>query len=583
MSENEATIEAPEEAPVEAAPEPIEEPEAPAEPTVTASLGPIKTLDLTDEHLLSVDSEKRILGLRVIRYNEVVEHPMYGRMLFLPGAFGKPNPAQVRLRMDHEDPPTGLGMVFRDEADAPYMDFRVSKTPRGDEQLTLARDGVSRGTSPGFSDVPGKPQQKLVDGKVTTVYGPASAVLAEVSTTWTPTFPGDGVVYVLHSQEKGSGQMAEQPTEAAVVAAAPIDYEKMAEAITKASAKGASEEKVDTLLAKFDQMIELQRANFSVPKGGTAKPKFKDWFGVTLRKLAGDHIPESELKALALDDIVTSDNPGLVPDAFTPDFDDVIDRDRPFLSSTREVRPPATGNAMTLPIITQRAVAGTQYGGEKTEVTVTGPRVGTGTFTAKSILAGADVSIQMILRADRSFLDTLDEEFAEAYALDEEIKAIAALLTGYTDSAGNSHTVQNGGTMDPEDPNFGTAFKNSVLACRRRPTHLWLSVDGMAAFIDAKNPAANGPLYAGIAAAITAGGGAGGTVSGLTPVYVPALDTSGVDVIIGPSRGFVWAEDPRIRLQADNPGLAGRDIVLAGTLFPAPRYADAFTTYTVAS
>ncbi len=55
----------------------------------------LKTLDLPDEHVLSVDTDRRILGLRVIRYNEVVDHPHYGRMLFLPGAFVPPTPGNI--------------------------------------------------------------------------------------------------------------------------------------------------------------------------------------------------------------------------------------------------------------------------------------------------------------------------------------------------------------------------------------------------------------------------------------------------------------------------------------------------------
>lgn len=568
-----------------------------------AELGPVKTFDLPDEHVLKVDAQKRILGLRVIRYNEVVDHPYYGRLLFRPGVFGTVDPSQIRLRMDHDDPPTGIGIAFRDEADAPYMDFRVSKTQRGDEQLTLALDGVSRGTSPGFRDVLGKPQQKLIDGQLTTVYGPGSAVLAEVSTTWSPTFEGDGVMYVLNRDEsgrpaeKGDGPMAE-PQEAPAVGA--IDYAPLAQMTAdaidkvlsehrKATETAQTDSKIQLLLSKHDELIELQRAQFAVPQATEQKKaKLHHWVEYTLRRMAGDTFGPSELKELALDDVVTTEQPGAVPSVFTADYDDLINSDRPFLNSTRQIAPPRTGTSMTLPIVTTRAVAGTQAGSaEKGVLTTTVTKVGTGTFAYQSVFGGADISIQMINRAEPSFFDVLTGDMAMAYALDAENKAIDALLAGYTDSASVAHAPQDGGTLDPEDLNLGQAWLNSILAYRRAPDTIWLSAAAVAAFIDAKVQSASGPtgqpLYSQLAAAFTAGSGTGGVLSGLRPIYVPALDDEDVDVIVGPSRGFVWAEDPARRLTADVPEKAGRDIVLAGGIFPAPRFADAFTTYVLAS
>lgn len=372
-----------------------------------------------------------------------------------------------------------------------------------------------------------------------------------------------------------------------------IDYAALTRAIVDgvASAQqgrnelGQFNSKVDVMLAKFEELSELQRAQFSIPKADGPKAKLTDWVGVTLRRMAGEIISPTELHELALDDVVISEQPGLVPAVFTGDYDDLINRDRPFLGSTREIAPPRTGTTMTLPVITVRATPGSQAGNaEKGALTTNATKVGTGTFTYQSIFGGADISIQFINRADPSFFDLLTGDMAMAYALDADSKAITKLLAGYTDSGSVVHEPTDGGVLDPEDPNFGEAWKNAILSTYRRgPDTIWLSANAVAAFIDAKAPMTNAPLYSNLAASFTAGSGVGGVLSGLRPIYVPALDTSAVDAIVGPSRGFVWAEDPAKTLQADVPSVAGRDIALVGGLFAAPRYADAFTTYTVAS
>lgn len=361
-----------------------------------------------------------------------------------------------------------------------------------------------------------------------------------------------------------------ETTEAPVVGA-NIDTRPVIEAVRHELA--GREDKVDKLLGLFEQWRDESRAQFAVPAAAEARrePKLHHWVEMSLRMMRGQAISPTTLHELALDDIITSENPGAVPDRLVGSFDELIANDRPFLSSTLKIEPPETGTSMLLPVITQHAVAGTQYGGEKTDLTTTGTRVGTGTFAYQAVFGGADIAIQLLNRSGRSFFDLLTGDIAMAYALDEEEKAIAALLAGYTDSATVTHTPVNGGTMDPTDPQFGDAWKTSISVYKRAPTHIWMSADAVAAFIDAKNPAANAPLYSNLAASFTAGGGPGGRLSGMTPVYVPALDTAGVDVIIGPARGFVWAEDPAKNLQVDVPSKAGRDIALVGGIFPAPR------------
>jgi phage head maturation protease len=549
------------------------------------------TLDLSDPDItLSVD--QRRLGIRIVPYDTVATHPRYGALMFRKGAFGDVIPSDVRLRMDHADPPTGAGRKFW-EADGAWMEFQLSKTSRADDQLALARDGVSAGASVGYEVDLSKLSIERIDGQAVTVFGPDSARLAEVSTTWQPTFADAGVKYVLSRDsapegEKGNGPVAESQ-EAPVVGAidtAPI-IEAVRHELAERDARG--DNKIDIMLSAFEEWREKARADFAIPHSDPVrKPKLYDWMEQSLRLMRGQPVSPSLLQTLALDDVITTDNPGLVPDVFTADYDDLINQDRPFLRTTREVTAPTTGNSMTLPIITQRAVAGTQASGEKTDVSSTATQVGTGTFPYQSIFGGADISIQMILRADASFFDLLTGDLGMAYALDADTKALTALLQGYTDSASNQHIPADGGVLDPEDLKVGDAWQTSIEVYKRAPDTIWLNAAAVAAFIDAKAPLTNAPLYSNLAAAFTAGGGPGGTLSGLRPVYVPAMDSlsvSGeqVDVIIGPSRGFVWAEDPARRLTVDVASKAGRDVALVGGLFPAPRFADAFTVYTIAA
>jgi HK97 family phage major capsid protein len=546
-------------------------------------------LDLPAEAVSKLSRTKRILGLRIAPYG-VVADSRYGPLMFERGAFGDVDPREVRLRMDHADPPTGTGRSFVDKPDAAYMDFAVSRTQRGDEQLELAADGTSTGASIGFHEV-GKVRVEQIDGRRVLVFPPDTVRLDEVSTTWQPTFKDAGVIYVMSKQ--GDTTVAE--TEAPVIKDVKDEADRALPALVDRILSASDDRnremagKMEAVLSQLgswqERFEELARSQFTMPAGESRpRPKLHHWVEVTLRNMAGQRISPHELKTLALDDVITTEQPGLVPSVFTADYDDLINADRPFLSSTRNVVPPRTGNSMTLPIITTRAVAGTQAGGaEKGALTTTATKVGTGTFNYASVFGGADISVQMLNRAEASFFDLLTGDIAMAYALDCEVKAIDALLAGYTDSASAAHAPATGGALDPEAFSPGAAWETSIAVYKRAPDTIWMSAAAVSAFIDAKEDGTNRPLYSDLAAAFTAGGGPGGSLSGLRPVYVPALDPEDVDVIIGPSRGFVWAEDPARTLQADNPAQAGRDIVLAGGIFPAPRFADAFTVYTLSS
>ncbi len=556
--------------------QPIETPET--DPEHIELSGELKTLTLQElgGEVITLSLDKRIIGLKVMPYDVIAEHPMYGKLLFKPGAFGEVNPADIRLRMDHADPPTGLGRSFADKPDGAFLEFKVSKTTRGDDQLQLAKDGVSSGVSVGFHDVLGEtgPQLQKLNGDWVTVYGPGSAHLEEASTTWRPTFSDTGITHMLERGQQG-GAAAERVNH----------VESQRELITADEGKALSGD-VQKMLGYFEEWREQMRKPGNVPgQPQIIKPKLYQWARVALQLMRGQAVSESTLKQLALDDVVTSDNPGLVPDVLVADFNDLIDPGRPFINSLRQIAPPDTGMSLIVPAIQTRASTGTQSA-EKADITGTvAPKVGTITFPYSQVFGGADIAIQLLNRGDASFFDLLTQLLAEAYSLDAEGKAIDALLdpAGTPSWTANQLPPQDGGTLDPEDPHFGLAWENSITTYRRAPDSIWMDAAAVAAFIDAKAPVTNAPLYSNLAANFTAAQGAGGLLSGMTPYYVPALDDADVDVIVGPSRSYVYAEDPARTLQVDVPSKAGRDIALVGGFFFGPRAPEAFTTYTIES
>lgn len=153
---------------------------------------------------------------------------------------------------------------------------------------------------------------------------------------------------------------------------------------------------------------------------------------------------------------------------------------------------------------------------------------------------------------------------AEAYGESADLEAVNALLAG--------GGVNDGGIFDPASFEIGPAVIDSQAAARRLPDRLWLSTAAMEAIINAKAPGSNVPIYP---------RGILGTISGLRPVYVPALDDTEADALVGPSSGCRWAEDGTYTLQAVRPAQAGQDIGLAGIVWLAPIEGGAFTRYSL--
>jgi HK97 family phage major capsid protein len=362
--------------------------------------------------------------------------------------------------------------------------------------------------------------------------------------------------------------------EPAVIVAAPDETQNRVDsALARIDTSLASFS--DTFIERLSKLEEQSRASFTLPGTSTPKPKVGagEWMDVALRILSGERIPDSQFRTVQ--DLISSDNAGLVPNAYSDELIGVIDPSRPFMASTRRLATPTSGMSLVVPVINQRPTVAEQTQ-EKQELSSQITKIGTKTFEMVTKGGVGDISLQLLKRADRSFLDLYLQLLAEAYAIEADTEAVRALL----DAVGG---VGAGTALDPEDLKLGDAYATSFDAIRRPPDTIWLSTEAIAAFIDAKASTTNQPLYPGLTASATAGGGIRGNISGLNAVHVPSLDAHGAFGIVGPANGFAWAEDGTYTLQVDVPAKAGRDVALVGMLWFAPWYPAAFTVYNVAS
>ena len=431
-------------------------------------------------------------------------------------------------------------------------------------------DKIISGVSAEFAEVPGGTSIEKQNGRRVRIHNRARLVGA--TPTHRPAYGDQATVLSVrsHEEEAQMGVETVEPTQGA-------DTTLILAAIESVNARAAAQE---GLAAKFLERIEAveeaRRGDIVIP-GASEDPKPKmdkgEWIKLATRLMTGDRIPEAQMRTL--DDVITTDNVGVVPPAYLTELIGVIDPSRPFLSTTRRLPTPSSGTKLIVPVINQRPEVAVQSS-EKAEVASTKSIIGTTEFDMVSIAGAGDLSIQLIKRSSPEFLSLWVELLAEQYARVSEDEAVTALL----DAMGG---IGNASPMNPANLVLGDAYVAAFDAIRRGPDTIWLSTQAVGEFIDAKATTTNQPLYSNINLDATVAGGVSGSISGLRAVHVPILDAHGAYAIVGPSSGFAWAEDGTYTLQVDNAAHAGRDVALIGMLWPAPWYPDAFTAYNVAS
>jgi hypothetical protein len=537
------------------------------------------------------DAAKREIDVRLLPWDTTID-TVVGPEEFRRGAFAdtpqdglylmEPEHAGVQIAIGQDGNatprrvPVGRSIAVREEDDGAHATFRVARTAKGDESLALAADRILTGVSVEFQEVAGGTTFVVKNGRRVRQHNRVSARGAVL--THRPAYGEQAAVLAVRSQEvppvTEQIEAAPETRSAAIVqTSVPMVTVDMFREGMHTLAEQFNKPMAD-LVARLGQMQEQTRADFSIPGIASDKPapKSGEWFKLAVRLMTGDRVSDLETRELA--DIITTDNIGVVPPNYSSEIVGFIDPARPFLQTTRRIDEGDSGMGLILPRIVTRPTVDVQST-QKTEVDSTATAIDTVTFNPTTIAGAGDISIQLLKRSSPSFLSLYLELLAEAYAIKSDDLAVDALLA--------QAAVVEGGELDPNDAELGAAWSNGMaVSSRLTPDHIWLSSAAVAAFIDAKASGTNAPLYSNIEANFTAGGGTGGTISGLRPVHVPALDDEDVDIIVGPSRGFLWAEDGTYTLQVDVPAKAGKDVAIVGMIWYAPVYPAAFTTFTLA-
>jgi len=533
------------------------------------------------------EGSSREIDMRLVPWDTPV-NTVFGVEEFARGAFDGTEPSTVKLfGASHEARmgigqdgmpkmvrvPIGKATALSNRHDGQYATFRVAKTAAGDETYALAAEGIISGVSLEFGELPGGTNKLTRNGR--RVRRHEKAQLTGASLTHRPTYE-QAQVLAVRSQDEEGPKVADA-IEGTVIVPEPVDLTPVITGINSLEARVSE---------RIGALEESYRSQFTIPavqeadRNSLVKSR-GDWAMTAIKLLSGERVADQQMREFQ--DLVTSDNLGVVPDAFLPDIIGVIDPTRPFMNSTTRLSLPPAGMELVIPRIVTRPTVGVQsvFGDEsqpeKSDVTSTPTSIDNVSFQAITVAGGGDISVQLLRRSSPSYLELFTRLLAEAYAQETEALALDSLLS----TVGAGGGVHNGGFLDPNDLELADAWANGTTV--KKPINtMWLSSFAVGAFIDAKASGTNAPLYSQIQSGFTAGAGPAGTISGLRPVYVPALDATSWDVLVGPSSGFAWTEDGTFTLQVDVPTKAGRDVALVGIVWNAPLYPTAFTAYNIA-
>lgn len=121
-------------------------------------------------------------------FSEVIHRGAFARTIAERG----PNRVKLLVQHDSTSNPIGRATLLREDTRGLYAEFKVSKTPRGDEALELVRDGTLDSFSVGFIPV----REEVTGERGAFVRHHYEAKLLEVSVVSWPAYDGAQITAV---------------------------------------------------------------------------------------------------------------------------------------------------------------------------------------------------------------------------------------------------------------------------------------------------------------------------------------------------------------------------------------------------
>jgi HK97 family phage major capsid protein len=286
--------------------------------------------------------------------------------------------------------------------------------------------------------------------------------------------------------------------------------------------------------------------------------------GITERGVRDEAAAARVYSARAVADQKTSDTPGILPTPIVGTVVNLIDANRPLITSLGGAKPMGNipGTTFTRPKITQHAQAGLQAG-EKTQLPSQKMTIGSVSLTKKTYGGTVDISRQDIDWSSPAAWDILIQDLADQYALQTEQAVATDFVTFATGVA--PPALPAAPVLADWTKALYTAAMHSYQAGQRMPARIWCSLDVWAALGSLVDTArivmpATGNLD-------TAAGSSSladfrGDVLGLPRVVVPLAPAK--TCIVGPADLYEAYEEVIGLLSVVEPSILGVQVAYGG-------------------